>query len=101
MESLGKGGERGVRSPELLQNASPRGIRERAERGIEEGLTILHHMVQYTNIGDVGAKANRFELAYARRSIDFQVTPSCHGSCVDSQICKARSAISCFLNGSR
>jgi hypothetical protein len=31
----------------LLQNAASGGVRERAERGIEVGLAILSHMVQY------------------------------------------------------
>jgi len=32
----------------LLQNAASGGVRERAERGIEVGLAILNHTVQYT-----------------------------------------------------
>src|ERR1700730_17198117 len=52
VEPLGKGCDRSVRTPELLQNAASGGVRERAERGIEVGLTILSHMVQYNNIGD-------------------------------------------------
>jgi hypothetical protein len=32
----------------LLQNAASGGVRERAERGIEVGLAILSHTVQYT-----------------------------------------------------
>ncbi len=48
MEPLGKGCDRSVRTPELLQNAASGGVRERAERGIEVGLAILSHTVQYT-----------------------------------------------------
>src|SRR5215831_11403105 len=48
VEPLGKGCDRSVRTPELLQNAASGGVRERAERGIEVGLTILYHTVQYT-----------------------------------------------------
>jgi hypothetical protein len=48
VEPLGKGCDRSVRTPELLQNAASGGVRERAERGIEVGLAILSHMVQYT-----------------------------------------------------
>ena len=33
--------------PEPLENAAPRGVRERGERGIEADLIILNHMVQY------------------------------------------------------
>src|SRR4030095_8646658 len=47
-EPLGKGCDRSVRTPELLQNAASGGVRERAERGIEVGLAILSHTVQYT-----------------------------------------------------
>jgi hypothetical protein len=36
----------------LLQNAASGGVRERAERGIEVGLAILNHTVQYNNMGD-------------------------------------------------
>src|SRR5258707_11534767 len=48
VEPLGKGCDRSVRTPEMLQNAASGGVRERAERGIEVGLAILYHMVQYT-----------------------------------------------------
>jgi hypothetical protein len=48
VEPLGKGCDRSVRTPELLQNAASGGVRERAERGIEVGLAILSHTVQYT-----------------------------------------------------
>jgi transposase InsO family protein len=48
VEPLGKGCDRSVRTPELLQNAASGGVRERAERGIEVDLAILYHMVQYT-----------------------------------------------------
>src|SRR5262249_54688391 len=47
VEPLGKGCNRSVRAPELLQNAASGGVRERAERGIEVGLAILYHTVQY------------------------------------------------------
>ena len=52
MEPLGKGCDRSVRTPELLQNAASGGVRERAERGIEVSLAILNHTVQYNSIGD-------------------------------------------------
>ena len=52
MEPLGKGCDRSVRTPELLQNAASGGVRERAERGIEVGLARLNHTVQYNNMGD-------------------------------------------------
>src|SRR5512139_3110906 len=48
VEPLGKGRDRSVRTPELLQNAASGGVRERAERGIEVVLEILNHVVQYT-----------------------------------------------------
>src|SRR5258708_4034550 len=47
VEPLGKGCDRSVRTPELLQNAASGGVRERAERGIEVGVAILSHTVQY------------------------------------------------------
>ena len=52
MEPLGKGRDRSVRTPELLQNAASGGVRERAERGIEVVLEILNHVVQYTTWRD-------------------------------------------------
>ena len=48
VELLGKGSDRSVRTPELLQNAASGGVRKRAKRGIEVGLAILNHTVQYT-----------------------------------------------------
>src|ERR687897_45093 len=49
VELLGKVRDRSVGSSELLQNATPRGVRERGERSIESGRHILNHMVQYFN----------------------------------------------------
>jgi hypothetical protein len=46
LEFLGKFRDRGVGTPELLQNAAPGGIRERGERGIEAGLRTLYHSVK-------------------------------------------------------
>src|SRR6476661_5470707 len=59
VEPLGKGCDRSVRTPELLQNAASGGVRERAERGIEAGLAILSHMVQYTTCVTVNLKKAR------------------------------------------
>src|SRR5439155_26506159 len=47
VELLGKVRDRSVGSSELLQNATPRGVRERGERSIKSGRHILNHMVQY------------------------------------------------------
>src|SRR5208283_3306333 len=47
VELIGKVRDRGVGAPELLQNAASCGVRKRGERGIEAGLSILNHMVQY------------------------------------------------------
>src|SRR6185437_6308216 len=47
VELLGKVRDRRVCTPELLQNAASGRIRERGEGGVETGLTILNHMVQY------------------------------------------------------
>src|SRR5258708_36570421 len=58
VEPVGKGCDRRVRAPELLQNAASGGVRERAERGVEVGLAILHHTVQYTT-GGAGARPAR------------------------------------------
>src|ERR1700752_378039 len=49
VELLGKVRDRSVGTPELLQNATAGGIRERGERAIEAGLRILNRMVQYTD----------------------------------------------------
>src|SRR6185369_1983291 len=48
VELLGKVRDRSVCTPELLQNAASRGVREGGERDIEAGPAILNHMVQYT-----------------------------------------------------
>ena len=47
MEILGKVRYRSVRAPEPLQNPASGGVRERGERGIQVGLSILNHLVQY------------------------------------------------------
>src|SRR5450432_4401193 len=47
VELLGKVGDGGVYTPEVLQNAASGGVRERGERSIEAALDILNHMVQY------------------------------------------------------
>src|SRR5262245_37209737 len=47
VERLGKVGDRRVCTPELLQDATSGGVRERGERGIEVGSAILNHLVQY------------------------------------------------------
>jgi hypothetical protein len=47
VELLGKNRDRSVCTPELLQNAASGGVRKRGERGIEAGLGILNHVVQY------------------------------------------------------
>ena len=47
VELVGKVRDRSVRTAKLLQNAASGGVRERGERGVEGGPTILNHMVQY------------------------------------------------------
>src|SRR5215510_7673718 len=47
VELLGKVRDRSVGSSELLQNATPRGVRERGERSIKSRRHILNHTVQY------------------------------------------------------
>src|ERR1051325_4161681 len=47
VELPGKLRDRSVGTSELLQNAASGGIRERGERGIEAGPSILNHVVQY------------------------------------------------------
>src|SRR5205085_7350626 len=51
VEPLGKVRDRSVGSSEPLQNATPRGVRERGERCIKSGRHILNHMVQYLTQG--------------------------------------------------
>jgi len=47
LEFVGELRNRSVCTTELLQNATSGGVRERGERGIEMGLRILNHMVQF------------------------------------------------------
>src|SRR5687768_6980859 len=51
VELAGKVRDRRVCASELLQNTASGGIRERGERGIEAGLDILNHAVQYITHG--------------------------------------------------
>src|SRR5215471_1957800 len=58
VELLGKVRDRSVGTSELLQNAAPGGIAERAERGIE-GSRILNHVVKYcTRTGRAQGRAS-------------------------------------------
>src|SRR5580698_4327686 len=56
-EFLGKVRDRSVCAPELLQNATSGGVGQRGERGIEAGLGILNHMVQYLTHQKAARKA--------------------------------------------
>src|SRR5277367_809501 len=56
VELLGKLRDRSVCTAELLQNAASGGVRERGERGIEAGLDILNHLVQYITHGLAACK---------------------------------------------
>ena len=47
MELLGQVRDGSVSAPELLQNATSGGVRERGEGSIEMGTCILNHVVQY------------------------------------------------------
>jgi hypothetical protein len=51
VELLGKVRDGSVCTPELLQDAASGDIREGSERGIEVGLSILNHVVQYLTHG--------------------------------------------------
>jgi len=47
VEPVGEVRDRGFRTAELLEHAAPGRVRQRREHGIEVGLRILNHMVQY------------------------------------------------------
>src|SRR4051812_22068877 len=70
LEFLGEVRDRGVCTPELLQNATSRGVGERRERGVEAGLGILHHMVQY--VTQVGGNARADPDGSVRRDCCIQ-----------------------------
>ena len=80
MERLGKVRDRSVGSSELLQNATPRGVRERGERSIKSGRHILNHLVQYFTQAfaawqGVAAKNDAsYDLSRARASVTGQTT---------------------------
>jgi hypothetical protein len=66
VELLGKVRDRGVCTPEPLQNAASGGVRERGERGIEAGSSILNHLVQYITHGLAECKRRRATTEGAR-----------------------------------
>src|SRR3954464_6733104 len=73
VELLGEVRDRSVGSSELLQNATPRGVRERGERSIKSGRHILNHTVQYNTsvrgVQGVAAKNDApYDLSSARGS---------------------------------
>src|SRR5919198_3062636 len=51
VELVGEVGDRGVAARELLENAAPGSVRERGEGGVEAGLQMLNHVVQYGGDG--------------------------------------------------
>src|SRR5439155_27186830 len=61
VELLGKIRDRRVCASELLENAASGGVRERGERGVETGLRMLNHLVQYNYalIGGMQGEAER------------------------------------------
>src|SRR5262249_46168429 len=60
VEPLGKVRDRSVGTAEPLHNAASGGVRERGERGIEAGLRMLNHLVQYTSArGSMQGEAER------------------------------------------
>src|SRR5215475_13426291 len=82
VELLGKVRDRSVGSSELLQNATPRGVRERGERSIKSRRHILNHMVQYNSsvrgMQGVAAKNDAsYDLRRARASVTGQTTICC------------------------
>src|SRR6187455_885498 len=62
VEFRGKVRDRNIRTPELLQNAAPGGVRKRGERGIEAGCHILNHLVQYVAHGSAACKGRRVSI---------------------------------------
>ncbi len=69
MELLGEVRDRSVCTPESLQDAASRGVRERGERGIEVGSRMLNHAVQFLAHGLAAFKGSR-PLCIAARSCD-------------------------------
>ncbi|HEX3232783.1 MAG TPA: hypothetical protein VHR41_01210, partial [Gemmatimonadales bacterium] len=81
VELPGKVRDRSIGSSELLQNATPRGVRERGERSIESGRHILNHMVQYNagvrGMQGVAAKHDASDdLSRARASVTTTSLPN-------------------------
>src|SRR4029453_12224610 len=71
-ELLGQVRDGGVSAPELLQNATSGGVRERGEGGIEVGTCILNHVVHYIarTCGLQGESARSFEPHAAAQPSD-------------------------------
>src|SRR3954463_8726287 len=80
VELLGKIRDRSVGSAELLQNATPRGVRERGERSIKSGLHTLNHMVQYLTQAFAACKG------WPRRTMRPAISEGGRGRCFASTV---------------
>src|SRR5678816_2231562 len=65
VEFLGKVRDGSVCTAELLQNAAPRRVRERGERGIEAGIGRLNHLVQYLSLIHISEPTRLLSISYA------------------------------------
>src|SRR5579863_7519475 len=84
VELLGKVRDRGVCTPEVLQNAASGGIRECGERGVEAGPDILNHMVQCVPYGQAACKGRPSALRCRRPSLPSR--PHFDADSIDSTI---------------
>src|SRR5689334_2720826 len=60
VELLGQVRDRRFRATQLLENTATGDVRQRGERGVEVGVLILNHMVQYLTQASAACKAGLF-----------------------------------------
>ncbi len=87
VELLGQVRDRRFRATQLLEDAAPGDVRQRGERGVEAGIRILNHMVQYPTTGLRGMQGRAISSTRPRHR-RFALARSCTGP--ETHLCARR-----------